>query len=215
MLVNTFLLEEIGIDVLLGNNIIIVYQIILDNSKCQILLSRKDSTKIIIDTIIHEKKQVKLLLVRVKESYKILVGSHQTIEIYLPKLLPPSQNYMFTSTKKGMPNRYLGAKVKIVLFTNLTQETIVLKKGTTLGTISSISKGKMESTQVQDKATKEIKSFFGIYRSCKPIGKLAKLAKFATTCLVAIAILIAKVFIGKSKLIARMPTILVPLDKEY
>ena len=56
MLVNIFLLEEIGVDILIGNNIIIVYQMVLDNAKQWILLSRKDSAKIIINTIIYKKK---------------------------------------------------------------------------------------------------------------------------------------------------------------
>ena len=48
------------------------------------------------------------------------------------------------STKEGVPNGYLGAKVKTILFTNPTQEIVVLKKGIALGTISSISRSKLE-----------------------------------------------------------------------
>jgi len=43
-------------------------------------------------------------------------------------------------------NRYLEVKVKIILFTNPTQEPIVLKRDLALGTISSIPKSKVEST---------------------------------------------------------------------
>ena len=76
MPINAFLLEEISIDVLLGNDIIIAYQIVLDNSKQQITLLGKDSANIIVNTVIRKKKRVKLLPVRTKDSYKIPISAH-------------------------------------------------------------------------------------------------------------------------------------------
>ena len=67
MPINAFLLEEISTDVLLGNDIIIAYQIVLDNSKQRITLLRKDGANIIVNTVIHEKKRVKLLPIRTNE----------------------------------------------------------------------------------------------------------------------------------------------------
>jgi len=55
---------------------------------------------------------------------------------------------MFTSTKESVPNRYLGVEVKTILFTNPMQETIVVRKGTTLSIISSIPRSKLESAKV-------------------------------------------------------------------
>src|SRR5438045_1014573 len=216
MPVNAFLLEEIGTDILISNDIIIAYQMILDNSRRQILLPGKGGANIIIDTIIREKKRVKLLPIRAKGSYEIPAGSHWAVEIRLPRPLLLNQDYVFTSTKEGIPNGYMGAEVGTILFTNPTQETVMLKKGTALGTISSISRSESESAQVWDEATDEIRSFFGI-------SKLAKL----TACLAAMAI--AAVNEAKSKgepeatapLHSSMKGIgqkledSIPLDKEY
>jgi hypothetical protein len=213
MPVNMFLLEEISTDILIGNNIIIVYRIVLDNSRQQILLPGKGSANITIDTIICKKKQVKLLPVRAKGSYKIPAGFHQAVEIRLPRLLLPGQDYMFTSTKEGIPNSYIGAEVGTILFTNPTQETVVLKKGTALGTISSISRSKSESIQVWDEATDEIRGFFGI-------SKL-------TACLAATAIPTVNRATSKGELEATAPLYssikgigqklkdLIPLDNKY
>ena len=171
MPINAFLLEEIGTDVLLGNDVIIAYQIVLDNSKQQITLPGKDSANIIIDSIIHEKKQVKLLPVWTKDTYKIPASSHQTIAICLLKSLLPGQDYAFSSKREGVPNGYLGADVETILFSNPTQEMIMLKKGTTIGTVASISRAEAESTKVWNEATDEIKSFFSIHQSPRPEGK--------------------------------------------
>ena len=76
MPINAFVLEEIGTDILVGNDIIIAYQIVLDNSKRRILLLGKDNANIVVDTIIQEKKRVKLLPVRAKDTCEIPAGSH-------------------------------------------------------------------------------------------------------------------------------------------
>jgi hypothetical protein len=76
MLINTFVLKEINTNIFVNNNIIIAYQIVLDNSKQKILLPGKDNANIIINSIIQEKKKVKLLLVQAKDTYKILVSSY-------------------------------------------------------------------------------------------------------------------------------------------
>jgi hypothetical protein len=120
MLIDAFVLEEISTDILVSNNIIITYQIVLDNSKRRILLPGKDSANIVVNSIIQEKKRVKLLLVRAKDTYKIPASSHQAVAICLLKLLLLRQNYAFSFKKEGVLNRYLGAKVKTILFTNST-----------------------------------------------------------------------------------------------
>src|SRR5438045_8402539 len=171
MPINAFLLEEIGTDVLLGNDVIIAYQIVLDNSKQQITLPGKDGANIIVDSIIHEKKQVKLLPVWTKDTYEIPAGSHQTVAICLLKSLLPGQDYAFSSKREGVPNGYLGADVKTILSSNPTQETIMWKKGTTIGTVLRISRAEAESTKVWNKATDEIKSFFSIHWTPRPEGK--------------------------------------------
>src|SRR5438045_1111365 len=172
MPINAFLLEEIGTDVLLGNDVINAYQIVLDNSKQWITLTGKDGANIIIDSIICEKKWVKLLPIQTKDTYEIPAGSHQTVAIHLSKSLSPGQDYAFSSKREGVPNGYLGADVETILFSNPTQEMIMLKKGTTIGTVSSISRAEAESTKVWNKATDEIKSFFSIHQSPRPEGKL-------------------------------------------
>ena len=83
--------------------------------------------------------------------------------ICLPKPLLTGQDYAFMLTKDGIPNSYLGTEVETVLFTNPTQETVILKKGTLLGTISSISKAESKTAEVWDEAMGEIRSFFGFY----------------------------------------------------
>ena len=76
MLINAFVLEEISTNILVSNNIIIAYQIVLDNSKQRILLPGKDSANIVINSIIQEKKRVKLFLVQAKDTYEIPASSY-------------------------------------------------------------------------------------------------------------------------------------------
>src|SRR5438045_8232959 len=164
MPINAFLLEEIGTDVLLGNDVIIAYRIVLDNSKQQITLPGKDGANIIVNSIICEKKWVKLLPVQTKDTYEIPASSHQTVAIHLSKSLLPGQDYAFSSKSEGIPNGYLGADVETILFSNPTQEMIMLKKGTTIGTVLSISRAEAERTKAWNEATDEIKSYCRIHQ---------------------------------------------------
>ena len=176
-----YVLTDLGAKILIGNDAIVAYKMVINNAERTITLPPSNGREIVIRTIIKEEKRTKLAPVRLDKTIIVPALTHTLLSVRTSRGLKTEQDYHFATETEGISNGIVSSNFSTILFTNNTEREIVMKRGKRIGSVTSVAPS---GTAISHwaKATEEINAFFGFPAVASIVGStLATVFAFSAT----------------------------------